>query len=134
MLSCETTERGGRIGRATIEPLISGEALRLECDLEVSAALLHMAREGVTSAPVVDDNNVLVGMVFSTALAKLPQNAGYEVEDAMQGSFLALDSCASLDETARLLATHRLDRAPVVSERGVLVGVVHGVDVLRAML
>jgi len=111
--------------------LISEELPRLECDLEAVKGLEVLDTAGVTSAPVVDDNGVLVGVVFLATLARLRQVEELEVEDAMITDVVSVSRTSSIAEVAHLMARHHLERLPVVSEDGHLVGVVSAMDVVN---
>lgn len=110
--------------------LISEEFRPLECDLEASKGLELLDTAGVTSAPVVDDNGVLVGIVFLATLARLRQVKELEVEDAMITEVISASRESSVADVARLMARHHLERVPVVSEDGHLIGVVSAMDVV----
>ncbi|MDP2274349.1 MAG: CBS domain-containing protein [Archangium sp.] len=111
--------------------LISEELRTLECDLEISKGLEALDSAGVTSAPVVDDNGVLVGVVFLTALARLREAEELEVEDAMITDMVTVPQRATVAEVARLMAQHGLERVPVVTADGHVVGVVSSMDIVR---
>ena len=111
--------------------LISEELRTLECDLEISKGLEALDSAGVTSAPVVDDNGVLVGVVFLTALARLREASELEVEDAMITDMVTVPQRATVAEVARLMAKHGLERVPVVTHDGHVVGVVSAMDIVR---
>ena len=110
--------------------LISEQTPPLECDLEASKGLELLDSAGLTSAPVVDDNGVLVGIVFLSTLARLRQVAELEVEDAMITDIVCVSRGASVADIARLMARHHIERVPVTSEDGHLIGVVSAMDVV----
>jgi IMP dehydrogenase len=111
--------------------LISEELHTLECDLEVAKGLEVLDNYGVTSAPVVDDNGVLVGVVFLTTLARMRTDDDLEVEDAMTSEIVTAPLIATVNEVVRLMADHHLERLPVVTDDGHVVGVVSAMDVVR---
>jgi CBS domain-containing protein len=118
------------MGTEECEELIS-DVTCLDCDLETSQGLAALGSSGVTSAPVVDDNGVLVGVVSITTLAGMRHGDGLEVEDAMRTDVVTASPRASVAEIAKLMATHDLERVPVVTASGRLVGVVTAMDVVR---
>lgn len=111
--------------------LISEELRTLECDLEISKGLEALDSAGVTSAPVVDDNGVLVGVVFLTALARLREAEELEVEDAMITDMVTVPQRATVAEVTQLMAKHGLERVPVVTPDGHVLGVVSAMDIVR---
>ena len=124
--------RGPRIvGNERCAELMREELNALECDLEVSKGLAQLDSAGVTSAPVVDDNGVLVGVVFLATLARLREVQELEVEDAMITDAVTASQHQTVAEVAKLMADHALDRVPIVSQDGHLVGVICAMDVVR---
>lgn len=119
------------LGNELCGDLISEELHVLECDLDASKGLELLDAAGVSSAPVVDDNGVLVGVVFLATLARLRAAAELEVEDAMITDMVTAPHHATVAEVARLMADHRLERVPIVSDDGHLVGVVSAMDVVQ---
>ncbi len=117
--------------RGVAGELISAEVTCLDADLDASTALALLGASGVTSAPVVDDNSVLVGVVFVSTLSRLREGRGLEVEDAMVTDVVTASQRTTVAEVARLMAQHDLDRVPVVTGDGHLVGVVSAMDLVR---
>lgn len=119
------------MGDDLCDDLISEDLQTLDCDLEVSKGLEVLDTAGVTSAPVVDDNGILVGVVFLATLARLRSSEDVEVEDAMITDMVTVPQRATVADVARLMAQHHLERVPVVSSDGHLIGVVSAMDVVR---
>lgn len=115
--------------------LMSAEVTCLdsELDLQRAAELLEMA--GISSAPVLDDNEVLVGVVSTAALARLRHeySDALEVEDAMTTQVMTLTQRSTLGEAARVMARVGVDRVPIVTDDGHLVGVISAMDLVRWM-
>lgn len=119
--------------------LLGPEVTCLDGELEVSKAVFILDVAGVSSAPVLDDNGVLVGVASTAALARLrlecrglgPGLTPAEVEDAMSTDLVMLREQASVVEAASLMISRNLDRVPVVTEDGHLVGVICAMDVVR---
>ncbi len=122
--------------------LLSPEVNCLDGELEVSKAVIILEVAGVSSAPVLDDNGVLVGIVSTAALARIllefSEFRGFgrgitpaEVEDAMSTELVTLPQQASVAEAARLMVGRSLERVPVVTDDGHLVGVICAMDLVR---
>lgn len=113
--------------------LMSPETTCLDSELDAATASEFLEIEGITSAPVLDDNFVLVGVVSSTSLARLRQECGdcQEVEDAMTTEVVTLPQQATVGQAARLMASRGIDRVPIVTDDGHLVGVISAMDVVR---
>lgn len=124
----------------SVQPPLAGQMLGteltcLDAELEAARAVELLALAGVTSAPVLDDNAVLIGVVSSGALARLRGAEHFsdplEVEDAMSTEVVTLSERATIGEVARVMAERGLDRLPIVTEDGHLVGVLSAMDVVR---
>ena len=111
--------------------LVSESAACLDAELEASKGLRLLDAAGVSSAPVVDDNGVLVGVVFLSTLARLREEKELEIEDAMITSAVTVPQGASVADVARLMARHGLDRLPVITADGHLLGMISAMDVVR---
>lgn len=113
--------------------LMSPEVTCLDSELDAQRAAEFLEMAGVTSAPVLDDNAVLVGVVSSTALARirLETTDSFEVEDAMTTQVVTLSEHSTLGEAARLMAARGFDRVPIVTDDGHLVGVICAMDLVR---
>jgi CBS domain-containing protein len=111
--------------------LISEDLTCLDSELLATRALALLDSSGVTSAPVVDDNSVLVGMVSASKLVRLKQHPELEVDDALVTQVVTVPETATVREVAQVMSRHGLDRVPVVTEDGHLVGVVTALDVVR---
>ena len=109
----------------------SDVSITLDFELPVPDALAQLALTEMTSAPVVDDNHVLVGLVTTSALLLLSDDDEADVEDAMSMSVISAVEGATVAEVARLLADHGLERLPITDSAGHLVGVVTALDLLE---
>lgn len=105
--------------------------LALDSELSVAEALAQLEATDATSAPVVDDNQVLVGVVLASTLASLRDDPDAEVDDAMSTLVMAATDGATIAEIAHLLAIQEVDRLPIVTGQGRLLGVVTARDVVR---
>jgi CBS domain-containing protein len=93
----------------------------------VTAGAALRAR-GQPAAPVVDGEGRPVGWVTEVGL--LRARAGAKVADAMARTAVAVSEAAPLSRAAALLVAHDLDRVPVVSGDGIVVGVLSALDVV----
>jgi CBS domain-containing protein len=95
--------------------------------------LLHeLTARGLASVPVLD----ISGRPIATATLSDLQNCRH-VEELTRGPEHAVTSVhheASIQEAARALAEHRAERLILVDDRGVAVGAVSALDLLRALL
>lgn len=119
-----------RLGLHGCGELMTPLVTALDTELPVREALAVLEVAKVTTAPVVDDNMVLVGTVSSCELHASAGEADVEVEDAMTPA-VAVSSRLSVPDIARVMDEHDLDRVPVVDADGRLVGLVAAIDVVR---
>lgn len=114
----------------TISPQATvGAAVRLLEDLEIR----HL--------PVVDESGELIGMLSdrdlrgSAGAGELGMPPGSaRIVDLMNGNVIQAMADDDLGEIAGLMVDNRIGAVPIVDERGMLVGIVSYVDVLRTLL
>lgn len=128
-LECRVSPKN--VARGVAGELIGPKLTVLDCEVPAATALAVLEAEGVLSAPVVDDNHVLVGAVTTAALARLTHDPDAEVEDAMTSMVVAVNQRNTVAELAQVMADHDLDRVAVVGDGARLLGVVTAVDVVR---
>lgn len=120
-----------RFGLRFCGELVSPLVTALDAGLSVAEALSVLDAARVSSAPVVDDNLVLVGQVSTCELHATEAGDDVEVEDAMTTAVVAVSVRATVAEIAQVMDEHDLDRVPVVNTEGQLLGVVTAMDLVR---
>jgi CBS domain-containing protein len=131
--------------RAVMTPVVT--CVDGELGLDEVAQLLE--GRGLHSAPVVDSDGVLVGMLSKSDLVRghardlersegevdrfPPDCLGLLVEDVMTRDVLRLRETDSLAEAARLFADRGFHQLPVVSKEEVVVGILSVLDLVRWM-
>jgi CBS-domain-containing membrane protein len=93
----------------------------------LSLAKQHILGFGVTAVPVLDDTHRPVGMVSLRDL----QREGDHVEP--HGPVVTVRATDTVEAAARVLADSDLHHLVVVDDMGVAVGMVSGIDFLRAL-
>lgn len=86
---------------------------------------------GVTSAPVVDRSNALVGIV---SLRDLVGRQGATVGDRMTRPVFTVRASTPIEDAARTLSDTPLHRLVVVDAAGAPIGIVAAVDLMRALI
>jgi CBS domain-containing protein len=112
--------------------LLSSETLVLDAELPAAEGLALLQKAQLPSAPVVDDNRLLLGLSFASSLAALTCTADSEVDDAIADT-VAANEGLTVTEVVHVMATRELDRLPIVDNAGHLLGVLTALDVLRWM-
>jgi CBS domain-containing protein len=111
--------------------LIGGDVTTLESDLNARDALRVLEATAAASVLVVDDNQVPVGQVFASGLARLRDVEDRDVDDAMVMRVVTATTATPIAEVASLMLSHELESLPLVDAEGRLVGVVTALDLIR---
>jgi CBS domain-containing protein len=130
----------------------------LSPDMSVDETMSMLLHTGLDGAPVVDDNQELVGVVSSFDFlqkeafegALLPMDGsvetvekyvgaarkicGQKVEDVMTCHPATISQRSSMRDAAATMAELKLHRLPVVNDAGKLVGVLTAADVMKDLL
>ncbi|SFR43398.1 IMP dehydrogenase [Halogeometricum limi] len=84
-----------------------------------------MEREGVSGAPVVDEDDVVLGIISGTDIRPyLEVGESDEVQEAMTDEVITASRDVTAREALELMYDHKIERVPVVDEGGHLVGLV----------
>jgi CBS domain-containing protein len=139
--------------------LMTRDVVTVPPDTPVPALARLLAERGVSSAPVVEADGRLVGIVTEADLlrrvaalgerpkgwlarlfadpsaqaARYAKGHGARARDVMTTDLITVEEDARAEEIARLLEEHRIKRVPVLRD-GRLAGVVSRADLLRAVL
>ena len=147
-----------------VSEVMTVEVLAFSPDQKVQEAMQIMVERGIDGAPVVDGDDVVVGMLstgdlivqesqlhFPTVISllgatlELPSSKhrfdadiqkalGSDVGEVMHGDPLTIGPDESLERAATLMHDHDVSRLPVVGGDGRLVGIVARVDILRSII
>lgn len=113
---------------ALVAQVMRRTSLALRPGVGRGVAAEALRARGAAAAPVVDGEGRPVGVVAEADL--LRARSGGKVSDAMVRVALAVPETAPLARAASLMAEHRAERVSVVSDDGVVVGVLTAVDVV----
>ncbi len=97
------------------------------------AEALHMMEEyHIGGIPVVDENGRLVGIVTNRDL-RFESDPSRKIDDVMTSHDLVTTSqTTDLNEAARILQRHKIEKLPVVDSDGKLIGLVTYKDITKA--
>lgn len=124
-----------------VKEFMSRSFIQFTPDTDIFTATKEILNAGVTGAPVVDDQDRLVGMISERDCLKLINQSSYEnvlpggpIENYMTPGVdcLTVTPESGLDEVARIFLQHGFKKIPVI-EGEKLVGLVRRSDALRAM-
>jgi IMP dehydrogenase len=84
-----------------------------------------MSHEGVSGAPVVDEDGVVLGIISATDIRPyLEVSDRDEVSEAMTSEVITAPEDASARESLELMYDHKIERVPIVDNNDHLVGLV----------
>ena len=98
----------------------------------VADALNMMKEYHIGGIPVVDDDRRLVGIVTNRDL-RFEQNPQRAIDEVMTSeNLITTNQPTNLEEAARILQQHKIEKLPVVDSEGRLVGLVTYKDITKA--
>ncbi|MDE5657261.1 MAG: IMP dehydrogenase, partial [Muribaculaceae bacterium] len=98
----------------------------------VKDALDMMEEYHIGGIPVVDENGILVGIVTNRDL-RFETNLARPIDEVMTShDIITTDQSTNLEEAARILQRHKIEKLPVVDSKGKLVGLVTYKDITKA--
>ncbi len=94
---------------------------------------LNMMRDyHIGGIPVVDEDKKLVGIVTNRDL-RFEMNMERAIDEVMtKENLVTTSSSTNLDEAAKILQTHKIEKLPVVDKNGKLIGLVTYKDITKA--
>lgn len=115
----------------TVEQAMSSELFAVSPGEPVEHVLRYLLLLGLTGAPVIDDEGKPVGLL---SIRDVLTREGETVGERMSAPVVMIWSGASLADAAHLLSDTGHHRLVVVDHRGVAVGVLSSLDVVRALV
>ncbi len=97
--------------------------------IDTASAILTKSR--IHHLPVVDENNILVGLVTTADLWKNAQSEYTTVSEVMSQKVIKITPIDKVGTAMELFLDKRFHALPVVNLRGELKGIVTSFDVLR---
>jgi IMP dehydrogenase len=98
----------------------------------VQDALNMMEEYHIGGIPVVDDNNILVGIVTNRDL-RFERDHARKIDEVMTSEGLVTtNQSTNLEEAADILQRHKIEKLPVVDAEGHLIGLVTYKDITKA--
>ncbi|MBP1166928.1 MULTISPECIES: IMP dehydrogenase [Chryseobacterium] len=83
-----------------------------------------MSRYKISGLPVVDDNNVLIGIITNRDV-KYQENLGMKVEEIMtKDNLITSDKDTNLEKAKEILLKNRVEKLPIVDKDNKLVGLI----------
>jgi CBS domain-containing protein len=118
--------------RTPITQVMTPNVVALRAELALDRACALFRERGICGAPVVDADGRPIGVLSTENLLRYQADlVDLRVADAMTRSVQAVPENAPVSEVAALMAFEKLERVPVVSRGGRVVGVVTALDLVR---
>ncbi len=119
----ETARQVETVKRA--DELVIRDVVTAEPDQTVAEVDRLMDREDVSGAPVVDDDDRVLGIISGTDIRPyLGINEDDPVREAMTDEVVTVEEGVDTREALELMYQHKIERVPVVDERDRLTGLV----------
>ena len=119
----ETAEQVERVKRA--DELVIRDVVTASPGQTVREVDEMMDREGVSGAPVVDEDGTVLGIISGTDIRPyLEVSDRDEVRDAMTSEVITAPEGVTAREALELMYEHKIERVPIVDEDERLVGLV----------
>jgi CBS domain-containing protein len=112
--------------------IMTGSVYTISPEASVLEVAQFLDRNHISSAPVLNHDGKLIGVVTQADIIGKVDREGLRVADIMSREIEAVDEETGVDEIARLLTEHRIKRVPVLHE-GKLVGIVCRTDIIHAV-
>lgn len=146
-----------------VTAVMTAEVLALTADQTIEAAVAALVGRGISGAPVVDEANLLVGLLDDTDLLvseaklhapttveilgayftlpgerhrfadELRQALGRTVGDVMDPAPRTLRDDATVGDAATIILDHEVSRVPILDAEGHVAGIVTRGDLVRAL-
>jgi len=108
------------------------DPITISRDKKVRDALNFMATNKIGGIPVVDGNNILVGIVTNRDL-RFERNMDRPIEEVMTSENLVTTTeSTDLEAAADILQHHKIEKLPVVDKNNRLIGLVTYKDITKA--
>lgn len=130
-MSSEVSTQQAPTPLTTVAQAMSSELFAVGPAEPVEHVLRYLLLLGLTGAPVIDEEGKPVGML---SLRDVLTREGETVGERMSAPVVMIWSGATLEDAAHLLSDTGHHRLVVVDNRGVAVGMLSSLDIVRAMV
>lgn len=127
------------LSRLTVADIMQNRVTTVHADTSLGDVARLLWEEGISAAPVLDDDNRLLGVISASDIVRFkayggPPHAGRGpcARDLMTAATIQVRSTTSVPELARFLVKAGVHRALVV-EQGRLTGIVSTFDIVEAV-
>jgi IMP dehydrogenase len=89
-----------------------------------------MKKHGISGLPIIDDNNILVGILTNRDI-RFETRLNLPIEEAMTKDLITVPLGTSLEEAEKLFHKHKIEKILMVDEEGHLKGLITYKDILK---
>jgi IMP dehydrogenase len=107
------------------------DPVTINLDATVADALNLMKEYKIGGIPVIDMNGILKGIVTNRDL-RFESNYTRKITQVMTTNLITTDHQTNLEAAARILQKHKIEKLPIVDEKGKLVGLITYKDITKA--
>lgn len=138
-----------------VKEVMTGKVITVNRNAWLCEVTKILSDSGVSGLPVVDENNLVIGVVTEADVLSLTgvrkghtlrdillhlfgeplpeRKPGNRVEDIMSSPAITIAPAASIREAARTMEERKVKRLPVVDSEGRLKGIISRADIVKAM-
>ena len=121
----EAVEQVQRVKRADETVIPREDVVTADPEQTVSEVDEMMQVEGVSGAPVVDEDDAVLGIISGTDIRPYLEVGDYDaVREAMTDEVITATEDVTAREALELMYEHKIERVPIVDEQDCLVGLV----------
>jgi IMP dehydrogenase len=121
----EAVEHVQRVKRADETVIPREDVVTADPEQTVSEVDEMMQVEGVSGAPVVDEDDAVLGIISGTDIRPYLEVGDYDaVREAMTDEVITATEDVTAREALELMYEHKIERVPIVDEQDCLVGLV----------
>ncbi len=117
-----------RVKRA--ENVMIFDPITIGLDATVAEAISLMHEYGIGGIPVIDKERILRGIVTNRDL-RFESNPKRKITEVMTTNLITTNHETNLDEAARILRKHKIEKLPMVDKAGKLVGLITYRDIAK---
>jgi predicted transcriptional regulator len=117
-----------------VSEIMTKDVIAVRPELGMEALEELFLANGISGAPVIDDDGRPIGVVSKTdllACMKTPSGGEKKVRDVMMQTAFCLVEHESIAKAAGLMAFEGVHRVPVVGARGMVTGLISPLDIMR---
>jgi len=118
-----------RVKRA--ENVMIFDPITIGLDATVADAISLMTEYGIGGIPVIDKDRLLKGIVTNRDL-RFESNRKRKITEVMTTKLVTTNHQTNLDEAARIMRKHKIEKLPMVDEAGKLIGLITYKDITKS--